>query len=128
MENNGADTANSGRTFKTVNGKTVGAGKEGNVSFVRFNKLEADGTTGVVAEGIYEGTVPNNFDEGKVDYKVRAENGDLTILNTVGSLKTQMEKIEPGAYVRISYLGKAAMKGGKFAGKLSHRVIVEIAD
>jgi hypothetical protein len=124
-----SDTANnSERTFKTLNGKTVGEGQKGNLRFVRPSKLAEAGTTGVVAQGIYEGAIPNQFDEGKNDFKVREDNGDLAILNSTGSLASQMARVEVGSYVRISYLGKQTMSKGKMAGKQAHSFIVEVAE
>lgn len=122
---------NTERTFKTVNGKTVPDKSEqtkGNLTFVRPSKLAAEGITGVVAQGIYEGAIPNQFDEGKNDFKVRADNGDLVILNSTGSLASQMARVEAGSYVRISYLGKKAMTKGKMAGKEAHSFIVEVSE
>lgn len=119
------------RTFKTVNGKVLGErepGAKGSITFVRPKELAAAGTTGVVAEGIYEGTLPNNFDETKSDFKVRRDNGDLIILNGAGSLTAQLAKVAPGSYVRITYAGMQAMTKGKMKGKSAHKFIVEIAD
>jgi hypothetical protein len=87
MGNENAEAGSEGRTIKTVNGKTLSEGpSKGGITFIRPKELAANGTTGVVAEGIYEGTVPNNFDDAKADYKVRKDNGDLVILNSAGSL------------------------------------------
>jgi len=126
------ETANSAeRTFKTVNGKTVSSNEESNkgeLRFIRPSKLAAEGVTGVVAQGIYEGAIPNQFDEGKNDFKVREDNGDLLILNSTGSLASQMARVEVGSYVRITYLGKQTMTKGKMAGKQSHGFVVEIAE
>lgn len=125
--NNGGITA-SGRKMVSVNGKDLGGTKpEGNLKFVRPSKLtEADVDT-IVAAGIYEGTTENNFNKEKMDYKVRAENGDLTILNTCASLAKQLGKINTGSYVEITYLGKEAMQSGKFKGKQAHKFIVGVS-
>lgn len=120
------------RTYKSVNGKEVpsanGELPKGKLSFVRPAKLAEEGITGVVAEGIYEGTIENKFDANKPDYKVRAENGDLTILNSAGSLASQLSRTNVGEYVQIIYKGMVEMTKGKMAGKKSHSFVVLIAD
>lgn len=112
------------KTFTTV----LGNGDGGNVTYIRPKTLSEEGTTGVVAEGIYEGTVPNNFDSAKNDFKVRLEDGTLAILNSSGSLANQLNKVATGSYVRINYNGMQPMKSGKMAGKLAHAFIVEVAE
>lgn len=122
-------SGNAGRVFKTVNGKETGGDQKlGELNFVRFGQLAEQGITGVVAEGIFEGTVANRFDDQKLDYKIRKENGDLTIVNSAGSLASQMKRVAQGSYVRITYKGKQPAKSGKYAGKPTHSVIVEIAE
>lgn len=118
------------RRFKSVNGKSLenDDSKSGGITFIRPKELADAGTTGVVAEGIFEGTVPNNFDETKSDYKVRTDDGKLIILNSAGSLASQLAKVAVGSYVQIQYLGMQAMTAGKMKGKMSHKFIVGIAD
>lgn len=127
---NDTETAatNTGRKFVSVNGKDLG-GEEtaGELTFVRASKLAAEGITGVVAEGIYEGGVPSRFDETKMDFKIRKDNGDLIIVNNTGSLAAQMAKVETGSYVQITYLGQEAATQGKYKGKLMHRYVVGIS-
>jgi hypothetical protein len=129
-----SETTNTGTTerkFKSVNGKDLsndGAEQQGELRFVRPSKLtEADRNT-VVAEGIFEKTVPNKFDDKKLDYCIRGVNGDLTILNSAGSLASQMSKIELGSYVQITYAGKNVIKNGKMSGKEAHSFIVGVED
>lgn len=122
-------TGNTGRKMVSVNGKEISNGpkQEGNLKFVRPSKLtDADANT-IVAAGIFEGTVENNFDKDKNDFKVRAENGDLTILNTCASLDKQLAKVKAGSYVEITYLGKKIMQSGKYKGKGSHSFVVAVA-
>lgn len=118
------------RKFTSVNGKDLsntGTENQGELKFVRPSKLtEADRNT-VVAEGIFEGTVPNKFDDKKLDYKVRAQNGDLIILNSAGALASQMAKIETGSYIQVTYGGKNLIKSGKMSGKEAHSFIVGVA-
>jgi hypothetical protein len=120
------NTNTEGKTFKTVNGKTVGDG--GTIRFVRPKLLAEEGTTGIVAQGVYQGTVANNFDDAKEDYKVLDDNGNTIILNSAGSLASQLKRVKVGSYVRISYLGMKPMTKGKMKGKDAHSFIVEIAE
>lgn len=128
MDSNETTAATAARKFLSVNGKDLGSSETaGDLTFVRASKLAADGITGVVAEGIYEGGVPSRFDEEKMDYKIRKDNGDLIIVNNAGSLASQMAKVETGSYVQITYLGQDAITEGKFKGKLAHRFVVGVA-
>lgn len=122
VDENGATT---GRKMTTVNGKSAeGNGELGELNFVRFSELAKNGVTGLVASGIYEGSLPNRFDAEKLDFKIRSANGDLTIVNAAGSLQSQMAKVPTGTYVEIEYFGKVTMEEGKFKGKQTHKIIV----
>jgi len=101
-------------------------GAGGNVTYIRPKELAEAGTTGVVAEGIFQGSVPNRFDETKSDFKLEMEDGSITILNHAGSLANQLKRVTPGAYVRINYNGMQPMKSGKLAGKSAHAFVVEV--
>ncbi len=117
------------RTYRSVNGKEINnEAPKGNLSFVRPAQLAKDGVTGVVAQGIYEGTLENKFDAGKPDFKVRDDAGNLIILNSAGSLAKQLNRVAVGSYVQIIYKGKTEMTQGKMAGKQSHSFVVLIAD
>ena len=74
----------------------------------------------VVAEGIFEGSLTNKFDETKLDYKIRATNDDLYILNETGSLKRQMAMVTTGELIQVIYNGKVTIRSGKMAGKSAH--------
>lgn len=113
------------KTFKPV---LSGSGDGGNITYIRAKELAETGKTGVVAEGIYEGTQPNNFDDTKNDYKVRLEDGTLAILNRTGSLDNQLRQVAAGTYVRINYNGMETIKSGRMQGKSAHSFIVEVAD
>lgn len=127
-EQNETNVGTTGRKFVSVNGKDLTPdAPQGELKFVRPGKLtDADADT-VVAEGIYEGSLPNKYDAEKLDYKVRSEDGTLTILNSCASLAKQMAKVETGSYVQITYLGKKTIEQGKFKGKESHSFVVGIA-
>ncbi len=122
-----SETANTNtRTFKTVNGKEFNSQATGNLKFVRAKDLAAAGTTGVVAEGIYAQAIANDF--GGTDYKIQNEDGTATIVNGFGSLNKQMEKVQPGSYVQIQYLGMENGTTGKYKGKAMHKAVVLIAE
>jgi hypothetical protein len=96
------------------------------LTIVRPSKLAKDGITGIVAEGLYLGTQTNPFDAEQVDFKVEGED-TLFIINSAGSLTSQLGKVETGSYVQIQYMGKQKAKSGKAAGKMVHnfQVLVE---
>lgn len=115
------------RKMVSVNGKDLGPKEnQGALNFIRPSKLTEADNNKVVAAGIYEGPTPNNFDDTKSDYKVRAENGDLTILNSCASLAKQFERVTTGSYVEVTYLGKKAIKDGKYKGKEAHSFVLGI--
>lgn len=116
---------NTGKTYTPVSA-TEGA-QQGNLIIVRPSELAKNGTTGVVAEGIYEGSMPNKFDETKLDYKIRAENGDLYILNSSGSLASQLAKVTEGSLVLVEYSGKNEIKKGPRKGTSAHSFRVSVA-
>lgn len=125
--NTAAGTETAARKMVSVNGKSLDGNKqEGNLNFVRPGKLTDADTDKILAAGIYEGTTPNNFDAEKPDFKVRAENGDLTILNNCASLAKQFAKVQTGSYVEVTYLGKPVMTTGKYKGKSAHSFIVGV--
>lgn len=113
-------------TFKSVRSLS-GSLPKGALNIVRPSKLAEEGFTGLVVEGIYEGATPNKFNPEKNDYKVRQDNGDLTIINDTGSLNQQMKLVTVGALIQINYNGKKKLTKGKYAGKMVHDFEVLIA-
>lgn len=107
--------------------KAVGMEGKGTLTIIRPSKLATDGTTGVVVEGVYESATPNKFNADKLDYFIRTESGDLTIINSTGSLARQMGMVAIGELVRITYNGKKELTKGKLAGKSVHDFLVETA-
>ncbi len=91
--------------------------EQGKLVIVRPSKLEqpTDGTTVVVASGVYEGAKPNKFNTAKNDYFVRGEDGTLYIINSTQSLEEQMKLLEgvEGATISIAYAGKKNLKSGR---------------
>jgi hypothetical protein len=106
----------------------VDAASNGKLTILRPSLLAKEGVTGEVALGIYEGAKPNKFNEDKSDYFIRAENGDLTIINSTGSLARQMAKVAVGQLVRIVYNGMKIATKGKLQGKGLHSFTVETAN
>ena len=96
----------------------------GNIEFIRPSKLEKPG---VIVEATYVESLPNAFDNNKLDYKFSGEKGNTIILNGAGNLGFQMEKINSGDFVQISYEGKKKIESGKMEGRMAHnfRVLVD---
>ncbi len=98
------------------------------VTFIRPSKLQADGITGVIVEGTYVESIPNQYDEGKLDYKFEKEDGSIVIVNGGGNLGFKMSKIMIGDYVQLSYEGMKEIKNGKMKGRKSHTFSILVAD
>ena len=113
----------------------------GELVFVKPADLARSGFTGIVAEGELLDTLPNRFNEDKVDYKIlldssieftgedkdgdaytqRAEAGDTVIVNGAGNLNYLMDKnVAVGSLVQITYQGKNEIQKGKRAGTMAH--------
>lgn len=54
--------------------------------------------------------------------------GDMVIINGVGSLNSQMEQVLEGEETRVEYLGQSEMKTGQFKGTKAHNVEVLTSD
>lgn len=96
--------------------KQNGKGESGPLVIVRPSELAKAGTTGLVAQGIFEKTEPNKFDPTKVDYFVRDEKtGTLYIINQTQSLKEQFGQLDPKdkIAVEVIYEGKKETKNKK---------------
>lgn len=68
-------------------------------------KSEAPLAAGTAVTGVFTGTTPNKFDEAKVDYNLRGDDGTLIILAQTATLKSQMSKVSVGELVQITYNG-----------------------
>ena len=117
-----------GKVYKRVGGNKA---PNGTLKFLRASELAKTGVTGVIAEGTFEGTMPNNMEPTKLDFKIRDAEGNLTVVNTAGNLSFRMaEAIDNGLIegggVRISYNGKKMSTKGKLKGKELHSFDVEI--
>jgi hypothetical protein len=103
--------------FVAVDGNNAG------VTFIRPSELALNNKLGIVLEGIYEGSQPNQLDPSKSDYAFMLDSGKKAILNGTAGLTRQMEKVSTGELVQIEYLGKVDTKKGKTA----HNFIVRRA-
>jgi len=89
----------------------------GNIEFIRPSKLEKPG---ILLEATFVESLPNAFDNNKLDYKFSADNG-------AGNLGYQMERVNAGDFVQISYEGKTKIEKGKMEGRMAHnfKVLVD---
>ena len=103
------------------NFKPVDAGSSlGSITFIRPSQLAEENRTGVVVEGTYVESIPNQFDDKKSDYKFTDEKGSMIIINGAGNLGFKMKNINAGDYVQISYNGKKEIAKGKMKGTMAH--------
>jgi hypothetical protein len=110
-------------TKKEVKFVNPGSENTGSVKFVRASQIE---NPGVVAEGIYVGTLPNKFVPEKNDFKIESleadkdGNKEITIVNQAGNLGYKMSLVKVGDLIQIKYNGKIKAEKGKAAGKMVH--------
>ncbi len=95
----------------------------GNIEFIRPSKLEKPG---ILLEATFVESLPNAFDNNKLDYKFSADKGKTIILNGAGNLGYQMERVNAGDFVQISYEGKNKIEKGKMEGRMAHSFKVRI--
>jgi hypothetical protein len=108
----------------------------GGVTYIKAKELAEKGFTGVVATGVFTGTLPNQFNADKPNIKIEAldENEDGTretiVINAAGNLTYRMSSVPVGTIVQISYLGQEKMKSDNKAlnGKLVHQFDVAVAE
>jgi hypothetical protein len=125
-EENVNANATAERKFTSVNGKPLGE-TQGDLKFISAGKLFKEGITGVVAQGLYEGAKEIDTKYGKKQqYSVRQDDGSLVLLDGAGNLGSQMDKVQLGAYVQISYMGKDTITSGQWKGNQSHKYIVGV--
>ena len=103
------------------NFKPVDAGASlGSITFIRPAKLAEEKRTGVVVEGTFVESIPNQFDDKKSDYKFTDEKGGMIVLNGAGNLGFKMKNVNAGDFVQISYNGKKEISKGKMKGVMAH--------
>ena len=104
------------RNFKPVDeGASLGS-----ITFIRPSRLAEEGKTGVILEGTFVESIPNQFDNEKLDYKFTDEKGGMIVINGAGNLGFKMKNVNAGDYVQISYNGKKEISKGKMKGIKAH--------
>ena len=104
------------RNFKPVDSKS----SLGSITFIRPSILATENRTGVIVEGTFVESLPNQFDKEKLDYKFTDEAGNMIVLNGAGNLSYKMKLVNAGDFVQISYNGKREIKSGKMKGIKAH--------
>lgn len=107
-------SANSSRTMVPARGME-GSG----LTFINPAELNREGKLGLIAAGIYVGTVRNERYE-RDDFKIETEDGKTLVINKAGNLAYQFDGVEPGTYVEVSYEGMKTIQSGPRKGKDSH--------
>jgi hypothetical protein len=101
---------------------------EATIEFIRPSKLTEEDNGRVLVEGVFIETLPNHYDDTKVDYKIEKEDGSVAVINGAGNLGFRMKSISPGDLVQITYCGKQEISKGKFKGRQSHNFEVLIGE
>jgi hypothetical protein len=91
------------------------------------SKSEAALEAGTAVTGTYSGSTPNKFDESRVDYNLRGEDGTLIILAQTASLANQFSKVQVGDLVQVTYNGKKNITRKNGAKAQMHDYVVAIA-
>ena len=121
--------------FKAVAGN-VGGESNGIIMVLRSGKLitiengkksEAELSAGTSVTGTYAGSTPNKFDENRVDYNLRGEDGTLIILAQTASLANQFSKVSVGDLVQVTYNGKKNITRKNGAKAQMHDYMVAVA-
>ena len=91
------------------------------LTFIRPSQLAEEAVKGVILEGTYIESLPNPFDNEKLDFKFSELNkGNTVIINGAGNLGYQMKDISEGSVVQVSYFGKKEIKSGMMKGRMAH--------
>lgn len=124
LNSNGVESSisRSSREYVRPDGRPVNAPK-----FIKAKDLHDQGIQGMILEGIFEGAVPNAFNEDKNDFRFKTDDGTLVTVNGAGNLSARMSEVSVGDYCRVEYLGMYPIKKGKFKGKDAHSFDVLIA-
>lgn len=122
--------------FKPVSGNSVAGEGNGMIQVLRGGKMitiengsksEAPLAKGTVVTGIYNGSTPNKFDETRVDYNLRGNDGTLIILAQTASLANQFGKVSQGELVQVTYNGKRSITRKNGAKAEMHDFVVATA-
>lgn len=109
--------------FKSV----MGSSSEGSARFVKCKDCKPGQ---VMVEGVYKEKKPNQFgttEKPKFDYVFEDKDG-LVTLNGTGHIDYGMDRAAIGDVVKVVYIGSEVMKKGANAGKLAHKVDVQVDD
>lgn len=90
------------------------------ITFISPSSLAKEEKLGVILEGTYVESSPNTYDENKLDFKFSDDKGNMTVINAGGNLGFQMDSIDVGDYVQVSYNGKKEIVKGKYEGRMAH--------
>lgn len=108
--------------------KKPGSESGSNLEFIRPSKLTDEDVNKVLVEGLFIESLPNHFDNSKLDFKFEKEDGSAVILNGAGNLGYRMKSVSPGQLVQITYQGKQEIQNGKMKGRKAHNFDVLIGE
>ena len=100
------------------------------LTFGQGSSSEEPLESGTTIQGVFEGSVPNKFNEERRDYKVRGADQTLYILADSATLNRQLAKVQTGELIEIVYNGKKTVKRktGGMAEMHDYRVSRAIVD
>lgn len=122
--------------FQPVSSAILAGDNNGMIKVLRSGKLitiengkktEAALDAGTSVTGTYAGSTPNKFDESRVDYNLRGEDGTLIILAQTASLANQFSKVQIGDLVQVTYNGKKNITRKNGAKAAMHDFVVAVA-
>jgi hypothetical protein len=121
--------------FKHKSGST-----DQSIVFVKPADLSRANFTGILVEGEFVESLPNQYDDSKLDFKIIADTktkivgvdkdedryereigeGTTVVVNGAGNLNFVMKNVGPGDLCQIAYNGKVVIQGGPRKGKEAH--------
>lgn len=118
------------RVFKKPEGSESAAG---GIEFLRPAELAQEIEEGIreagpILEGTFVDSMPNKYNNSKLDFKFETEDGKTIILNGAGNLGYNMKLVNVGDYVQVLYHGKKEATTGNYAGTLMHQFDVLTAE
>lgn len=103
-------------------------GAAASIEFIRPSRLTTEDNGNVLVEGTFIESLPNSFDNSKLDFKFENDLGNTIIINGAGNLGYRMRNVNPGQIVRVTYEGKQEIMSGKMKGRQAHNFDVEIGE
>lgn len=107
------------------------SGEGGDTTFISPSKLNKEGRTGIIAQGIYRGSQEVEGKYGtQLNHQIEGMNGKKMVINGAGNLQAQLsfKKVSEGTPVQITYNGKIPMKDGPRKGTEAHNFTVETGE